>query len=366
MNRICLSLFLMLFLVFTTACNLKTSQSYRIGIIAPLTGNQAFIGQDFKEGMELAAEEVQARGEKLDLIFEDSQGEVKIAVSVYQKLMTNPPDIFISVNTGDEALLELAQNDKIPIVLTVSSTSGLPAKGGYVFRYFTNADVDAPVMATYAVQNLSLKRFGVLYLLDNFGISYKDVFKKTVKALGEEVIASESYQYEDMDYRTQLTKIKDKKIDGLYIIGLDYQIIEALKEIKELGFNTTLLSVGTIATKYALSLANNTAEGMYMTAFCTDQTPAAYQAKFRAKYNKEPGFFGELGYDILQFIDFASKGGKVSREGVKQNLLAIQDFESNSGRVHADATGELIIPVCPKVVRKGKIFNLVTGRVSEY
>ena len=107
-------------------------------------------------------------------------------------------------------MIDLAENDRIPLILTVSSTAGLPAKGEYVFRYFTNADGDTPVMAGYAFDDLDLDSFGILHVMDNFGISYAERFKEEVEKRGGRVLGTEGFQYSDLDYRTQLTRIKEK------------------------------------------------------------------------------------------------------------------------------------------------------------
>lgn len=142
----------------------------KIGVIAPLSGEQAFIGQDFKNGMELRLPE------KISVIFEDSYGDITKAISAYNKLKLDNIDILVVVGAGDEALIPLVDADKIPTILTVSSTGGLPTKSKYVFRYFTNADIDVPVMIKYITESLDIKNVGIIHIQDNYGISYKDVF----------------------------------------------------------------------------------------------------------------------------------------------------------------------------------------------
>jgi branched-chain amino acid transport system substrate-binding protein len=81
----------------------------------------------------------------------------------------------------------LAEKDKTPLMLTAASASGLPALGEYIFRYFTNADLDAPVIANYAITKLGLKKIAVLYLQDQFGIDYKNEFSKEIVKNGGQI-----------------------------------------------------------------------------------------------------------------------------------------------------------------------------------
>lgn len=343
-------------------------KTYKIGIIAPLTGDLAYFGADFVNGVKVVLDEVAAKGEKMEIIVEDSKFDVPAAVSAYQKMASvDKPDVIFSFGNGaDEALIPLADKDAMPLLLTFSSASGLPAKSEWVFRYFTNADTDGPVMAKYAAEQLGLKTVGILYVQDGFGVDLNKTFTQNFEQMGGNVVAAEPIQYTEYSYKTQLTKIQAANPEAIYLIGQDFQNLIALKEIKELGFQGKILSVGTIATKQTIDKAAGNAEGVYLTAFCTDGTPEGYKEKFRTKYNQDPGFMGELGYDMIKFVDMADGNGSASKEELSKNLLKIKDYQTNSGLVSSSADGEIIIPLCPKVIRDGKIFNLTTNRFSNY
>jgi|GEM_PF-1212625 branched-chain amino acid transport system substrate-binding protein len=340
----------------TVAGNIK------VGVIAPLSGNQAFIGQDFREGLELKTLP------NISLIFEDSQGDVTKAVSAYNKLKLDKIDVLIVVGAGDEAIIPMVDKDKIPTILTVSSTGGLPAKSKYVFRYFTNADGDVPVMVKYIADNLDSKNIGIIHIQDNYGISYKDVFVREAQKRGIKITGIEQYSYTDFDYKTQLIKLNDSKPDAIYIIGLDYQVTQIMKQAKQLGIDTKFISIGTIATSYAISQADGVLEGVYTTAFCTDGSPESFQGIFKTKYNKAGGFFAEMGDDITTFIEISAKGQDpvFSADKFVKELTSLKNYQANTGLVSSTKEGELVIEVCPKTIRDSKIYNFTTGKFSSY
>jgi len=341
----------------------ETERLIRIGVILPLSGDLAFIGEDTQRGMMLAAKEF----DQAEFQFEDNKGNAKDMVSAYQKMIVSyNPDIVIASGVGVEAIIPLAEESKVPLLLTNSSASGLPGQGDYIFRYFTNADVDVPVIAEYAVNSLGLEKSVVLYLQDQFGIDYKNVFAEESQRHGSKVVAEEVFTWTDFDYKIQLTKLKSQEFDSIYIIGLDYQLITILQQIKELGIEGSVLSVGTIATKDSIEKAGNTIEGVHLTAFCTDGAPESYVNKFQKEYNSYPGFFSELGYDMIKMTQDAVLRIGGSREQIKKGLASIKDFRGNAGIVSTDSSGEVIIPMCVKRIESGKIFNTVTGKYSDY
>lgn len=331
-----------------------------VGAILPLSGNTAFIGEDMKRGLNLGATP------NFRLQYEDSGGETKKMVSSYQKLVaTDKPAIIIAAGTGVEALIPLAEKDQIPLMITVSSASDLPRQGEYIFRYFTNADNDAPTMAKYATSDLGLKKFAVIYVQDQFGIDYKDIFEKEVAKNGGSVVIADSYKYTDFDFKTQISKIKQTDYDVIYVIGLDYQLVPLIQQIKNADITKQILSTGTIATADNIKKLGKTAEGIYLTAFCTDGSPESYVNKFKEKYNSYPGFFSEIGFDLDQLIINATKDG-TRKEQIIKGLLATKAFQANTGVLSSDSYGEIIIPMCVKKITGGKIFNTATGNYSNY
>jgi len=349
-------------IIVSISQNKENDGVLRLGVLLPLSGNTAFIGEDMKAGIELAFEN------KDDTVieYEDSMESVQGMVSAYQHIVaTFNPDVIIAGGTGVDAIIKLAENDKIPLVLSVSSSSGLPAQGEYIFRYFTNADSDAPKMADFGTKELGYKKFAVIYIQDQFGIDYKNIFTDTVEKNGGAIVAEESYTYADFDFRTQLSKIKEKDFDTFYLVGLDYQLIPLLQQIKALGFKQQILSVGTIGDKNGIAKAGTSIEGVYANYFCTDGTPKEYADRFQNRYNRAPGFFSEIGYDMSGIIKEASKKGD-NNEALRAGLSKIKEYQGNQGVITADATGEMVIPLCVKQIRDGKIYNLETKQYSNY
>jgi branched-chain amino acid transport system substrate-binding protein len=347
----------------------KNSGAFEIGLIAPLSGDLAYFGEDFKNGAELAVQEINETGGNFKIIIEDSQFDPKVAVSAYQKmnLTNNLETVVVFGNGSDEAILPVAEKNEDVVISTFSTASGFPSKSDLAFRYFTNADTDAPVVAKYAVENLKLKKIAILYVQDSFGIDYKNVFSDKFKSAGGQVVASEVIQYTENSYRTEILKLIKNNPEAIYIVAQDYQVVTAIKETKELGYKGKIISVGTIATNRSITQAQGLLEGVYTTAFCTDGTPEEFREKFIKKYNFEPGFMAELGYDTVRIISEASKEGTVQNsKKISKNLSSIKDFMTNQGKVSSDSEGEIIIPVCPKVIKDDKIFNLVTKQYSNY
>ncbi|MCK4670705.1 MAG: penicillin-binding protein activator [Nanoarchaeota archaeon] len=361
MNKktIAYSILMILCLALVAGCaQEQKKETIKVGAVLPMTGYAAYIGEELQEGILLAQKELQEMGINVEVVFEDSQGDAKTAVSIFNKFVDiDKPDIVITGSVV-RPLIPLAEEAKLPLLATVASASDIPNQGDYIFRYFTNADIDAPVMAAYAVENVEMKTFGILHSNDEFGNSYANRFKQTVEARGGKVLADESYSFMDKDYRTQLLKIKANNADAIYLIGLDWHIVLMLQQMQELRMNQKVFAVGTIATENAIGQAGDAIEGVYVTAFCYSQLPEDYVQKFQAMHGKYPGYFTTFGYDSMKLIADAVDNKDITRENIKQGLLATNNFPGVVGDITSNAYGEMEFPICPKVIRNKQIIRL--------
>lgn len=338
-----------------TAC--KPQQELTIGVIGPLSGPAAFTGSNLQEGALLAERQLEEQGFEVNLIFEDSIGDTAKAVTGFQKLSTTEqPDAYI-IATGAEAIAPLAEENKVPIIATITSASGIPQMGEYTFRYFTYADSDAPIVAEYAIDELKLETFAVLFTETAYGFSYDSAFTTSVETNGGEVLIHESFPFANHDFRTSLLKIADKHPDAIYIVGLDFEILTALGQIKELDFpdDITVLAVGTITDENAIAQGGPLVDNIYSSAFCT-HLPKEYILAFQNEYGKLPGYFSLFGYDSVKMLAIASGG-----EDIRDSLSNLGTYHGLIGKVEIDKDGEMEFDMCPVQIRGSDLWNLKTG-----
>jgi len=105
-----------------------------------------------------------------------------------------------------------------------------------VFRHFIQSDREASILAEYALNELKIKKIGILHVNDEVGVGAKEAFKRLFEEKGGQVFIVESYGSRDQDMRTQILKIKNQNVEGIYLFGNGPSWAQALKQIKELEF----------------------------------------------------------------------------------------------------------------------------------
>src|ERR1700741_5126618 len=175
----------------------ESSEPIMLGVSGPLTGPNAQYGTQWKQGFDLALDEIQAaggiNGRKLAYTFEDSQSDPRQSVAIAQKFIS---DLRIVLELGDfsspasMAASPIYQRGKLVQFGFTNSHPDFTKGGDYMWSNSTNQAEEQPKLAEYAIHALGLQRPAVLHLNTDWGRTSKDAFAKAAAALGAPVVAT--------------------------------------------------------------------------------------------------------------------------------------------------------------------------------
>jgi len=296
----------------------------KIGLAAPLTGSQAHIGQDIKEGAQLGVDdlntqnpEVGGRKVKFELVAEDDEADPTKAANVAQKLVDAKVVAVVGhFNSGASIPASKVYSDAGIPQISPSSTNPKYTQQGFktTFRVVANDDQQGPVNAKYALEELKVKKIAVIDDSTAYGQGLAEAFAKTAKDGGAEIVATEHTTDKDTDFKAILTKIKSKKPDLIFFGGIDPQAGPMKKQMKELAITAKLMGGDGIQTPNFIKLAGDAAEGTYASipGLPKDQMPGGKQflEKFKAKTGKEVELYAPMGYDaVFVFYEAMKRAG---------------------------------------------------------
>lgn len=181
----------------------------KIGGIFPLSGAVAVYGTEARNGVQLAVEEINAaggiNGQTVQLIAEDDEGNPEKSVSAYKLLTTRDgAKLFIgSLTSGcTMAITSLAQAQKVVVVAPAATAPAVTDAGNFIFRVCFIDPFQGKVGAKFAFENLGLKKAAVLYDVGNdYSVGLFDNFKAGFEAAGGTIVAAESYNTGDKDFK---------------------------------------------------------------------------------------------------------------------------------------------------------------------
>lgn len=319
----------------------------KIGVIVPLTGPAASIGTALKDGLEWKIEELKENDVPIELFIEDTQSDVKQAVSAFQNLVNvkGVKLIFTITSSAGLALKPLAEENRI-LVWADTTHPNQTQDSNYVLRHSNIVENDIAVIGNFIKQK-SYKRIGLIYQQDDWGVAWNQYFNDFAKNLNIEVF-SEAINPKDSDFRTVITKVKGKNPEAVLLVAVGPAAGLLIKQIKELKYNGDLYSSnGFILTPDAATIAGDSAKGMY---YLTYEENTRFKEDYQKKFNKEPFLLGFCGYTDIELLYHAIKQTKSSDpEKIINFIKGLKEFQGKYEKAEINSTGDIIINTQVKI-----------------
>ncbi len=327
------------------------SDVIKIGGIGPLTGDAASYGVSTKNGAEIAVEEINeaggVEGKQLELLFEDDECDEQKSVNAYSTLMDQGINVLVGSVTSacSIAVSGESSNDGI-LQITPSGSAQECTATPNAFRICFTDPLQGQVMAEY-IQEQGLSKAAVIYNNgDEYSKGIHDAFVAKFAELGGEIVADESFTSGDVDFKTQLTKIKSSGADCLFLPFYYTEVANVSEQAASLGLALPMFGCdgwdGVI--KQLNGDTTNIEGGTFLTPFVptdSDEKIQAFVKKYNEKYGADPDQFAADGYDAIYAIKLAVEqtGGDLSNEALIDAMTKIT-LNGLTGDMTFDENGE--------------------------
>jgi branched-chain amino acid transport system substrate-binding protein len=332
------------------------NQTYKIGFIGALSGDNAQLGINERNGAQIAVDEANASGKykfKVTLVPADSEGDPAKAPSAAQTLISDST-IVATVGPAFSGESEAVNptfcgaSPAMPIVTASASKGTLQTHGWKCWhRIIPNDNVEGAQGADWLARTGAKKVF-VLNDLSAYGQGVADTMAKTLKAKGVTVVTKGVDGTTTKNYNPIAQTIAASGADALFYGGYDAQAALLAKALKSAGFKgRTVTGNGgksSVFTKNASAAGN----GWYFTCGCQDATTApsakAFATAYQKKYSTPPSTYSPEAYDaanlIIDAISKASASGPATRVSVL-DALNQEDFQGITTTIKFAPDGEL-------------------------
>ncbi len=342
----------------------------RVGVVLPLTGDVAAYGNNAKDGIELAEEELNARAQQdggitIRTFIEDSKGEPQQAVSAVQKLLAANGVFCVIGDVTSSATLAMApimNKNKVVLMSPAASAPTISQAGEFVFRVWPSDDFEASVVANY-MQNKPYRKIAVLLVNNDYGQAMLRSITSRVSAFGGTIVAAEAFQQNTTDLRTQITKLVASKPEVLFLVSYPKDSVLFLRQYAELGIHVPIVSTSSFDDPQILKDEGKAAEGTVFSSplppDVTDPVVAGFRESYTRRFGKKPGLVADYGYDALRVLAEAAKlSGGTDGKKLRSGLHQIRDFHGASGLITFDASGDVLKPAGLRIVQDGKYASL--------
>ena len=214
-----------------------------IGVYADLTGDNSTFGEETRNGVTLAVEEVNRAGgvlgKQVVVRFEDTRSDPQQARNVVTKLIQQERVLAVIGEVASTMSLAggpICQQYGVPMISPSSTNPAVTDQGNYIFRVCFTDPFQSYVMAKFLAEHLKVKRVAILY--DNssdYSKGLAEFFQESFRKMGGEITDVLSYKPQDTDFRSQLTTIRAKNPDAIYIPGYYKSVGLIARQARELG-----------------------------------------------------------------------------------------------------------------------------------
>jgi len=319
----------------------------KVGVTGPYTGGSSSMGVSMRDGVRLAAKEINAaggvNGNKIVLLERDDEAKNERGVQIAQELINNEKVVATLgfVNTGVAlASQRFYQDAKIPVLNNVATgtmiTKQFPnAPENYIFRNAAADNIQAPMIAKEAVEKRGLKKVAILADSTNYGQLGREDLEKALKTYGVTPVATEKFNIGDVDMTSQLLKAKNAGAEVILTYAIGPELAQIANGMSKLGWKKPMIGSWTLSMASFIDTAGKNGNGATMPETYI-QTPSttpkrkafqeAYLKEFKPKNNNIASpVSAAQGYDSVYIMATAIKQAN-STEGPKV-LAALQNLK---------------------------------------
>lgn len=321
----------------------------KIGVSGPFTGGSSSMGVSMRDGVRLAAAEINKSGgvlgRQIQLVERDEEAKNERGVQVAQELI-NKEKVVATVgyiNTGVAlASQRFYQDAKIPVFNNVATGTVITDQfkppqypDNYVFRNAAKDSIQAPMIVEEAITRRGFKKPAILADSTNYGQLGREDLEKALKAKGITPVAVEKFNIKDVDMTAQLLKAKQAGADVILTYGIGPELAQIANGMGKLGWKLPIVGSWTLAMANYIDNSGANGEGARMpqTFIQEPNTPKrkafidAYVAMFKPKNNRiDSAVSAAQGYDSIYLLAAAIKQAG-STDGPKVRA-ALEDLKA--------------------------------------
>ncbi|MDX9871714.1 MAG: ABC transporter substrate-binding protein [Clostridia bacterium] len=362
MDKKLTAIFMLFIVSLFSACSLSVLSEERenavfaerkaITVGIPLPREFAEANTDFLKGVELAQEEINARGvmgKKLELVIADDRGVFKDAVDVAQNL-TNETDVvavighwFSGIAIPVSSIYEKA--GVLSIVPTVSNPE-LTQKGyGFVFQNIPSDKEIAREMCGYALQ-MGYQKIVIYHEDSSYGENLAEAYENAAKEMGVTIVDRVSGLTNEQALKRARAKWQALDYEAVFL-GLNMpEGAEVIKNFRKIDPRTPILAGDGLDVANLLEVLAEDAEGMVIATSYkpteADPALAEFQKRYRQKYGKEPDVWAIQGYDSLRLVAHViEQNQSVSPRVLAEKMHQMEPWDSLLGKITFNQSGEV-------------------------
>ena len=350
----------------------KDSDKIILGYMGPLTGESALWGEVESNTLKMLVEETNANGgiigKQIELKIYDNRGDAVETTNAARKALQNDGVVaFIGPDSssGAIALAEVCEEYKVPHITTTGTNYKVTQREEdgsvrpYAFRICLSDPQLGDIMGGYAKDKLGYQKVAILYEISSeYSLGITQNFTNSFEAKGGQVTITEAYKTGDVDFRAQLSKIKENGDFDALMIPANYKEVGLIaKQARSLGIEVPFLGVDAWMMQDLFEIAKDEVQGAVFPCAMdvNDESLQEFKNAFQEKWNMDPdkgGTDAYLAYDCFELVKYAIEtAGEADPQKIRDAMENAKDVQCLTSVISMD-------PQTHNPVRTASIFQI--------
>lgn len=336
----------------------------KIGFTTALTGGAAAYGKSEEEGVRLAVEEINKKGDfPIDLLVEDTKAVPADSMNATKKLIQEKVSMIIGPMTSNEAKAAgpIIQNAKVPSLEISVTAENITDIGDCIFRNSVPESKNIPQTVKKTHKLLGYKTAAILYAHDNEQhVTAQKYFQKTMEEEGVKVIDVETFGSKDSEYSAQLTNIQHKAPDVIVVCSYYQEGSRILKKMREMGMDQPVLGDNGFVSPELGKMAGAAADNVYVSSMWSadrkDEKVQKFVENYTKAYGRAPDQFAASAYDgVYMAMDAMQRAGTTTdHKKIRDALAQMKDFKGVCGTFSFDEKRDPVVDLILMKMQDGK------------
>jgi branched-chain amino acid transport system substrate-binding protein len=325
-------------------------EPFKIGVILPLSGEAASVGQAIKNGLTLGYEKLpDDLQKKISLFYEDDGLNPTNTISAFHKLLnTKNIQAVINASSGTgKALAPIVEKYSVPLLAIATDPEIVKGKK-YVVNFWVTPEQLVKV-AVPALIKRHYQKIARIASMHDAPLSTIDLFDK-LHGKDLEVLLDEKYPMNIKDFRSFLLRVKAKpELDAITVLLMPGQLGVFAKQAKQAGINLPLFGFESFEDSNEVSVSDGALVGqLYVN---NDDPNQKFINEFKAKYPDSSLWGAANGHDAILLFAEALKT-QTDSAGVNKFLHQVRDFSGALGTYSASGDNRFTLPAALKIVTR--------------
>ncbi len=319
----------------------------KVGVVLPLTGDQAKFGEIEKNSLLMGLEEINkaggVNGRMIELLIEDDTGKPDVGRSAVEKLISQDKVVALTGGYSSAvtyAVCAVAQQRKVPFLVSTGSADKMTEQGwDYVFRIAPPVSEYPKALNSFLAEIVKPRSVAILHENTLFGQSGAKEFAEQCEKAGIKVLIKDGYESGAVDFKPLLIKVKAAKPDLVYMISYEMDAALLMVQSKELNFNPKLFvggGGGFTLPEFAKN-AGDAAELVFSADLWSAHLPypgaKEYSENFQKRFGSATEYHGAEAYGSIYVVADALKRAKEYTPAAVRDCLASTDMMTAFGPV---------------------------------